>query len=394
MSAFSGGVAAVAPWTWNVRDVGLHEYDGELDGYTVANAVLLDGDVGTWTLTLPRLHPMAGLLLTAGAGVVVRVPGVAAPLFSGPYSHDDIVYAQDGSSVSVTGPTDEIELASDLAWADPAHALNAGTNPTSGSVDARTGLAEDVFLAYVKANIGSTALVARRRSYLTIPASSARGSSGSWKAQFDQLLDIAKTVLLGQPITWRIVQSGPGALALAVRTRADVSADVVFSRLEESLKAATFSQTAPETTQVLSMSDDGTTRTFVTVTDATAETKWGRRFSTLVNADSSTVADLTQAANDGIAAGAETAGATMEALVQPEAPQFGVDYFLGDKVTVVDDFGDPVVDHLAQMTYTHQAGAGPRLEPSVGFASVDQDSTLLPIIRDMQSKLRILSRRG
>lgn len=396
MSAYDQGVQALRPWAWTVRDKTFAEYDGQLDGYLSANATLLDGDVGNWSLTLPRNHPMTGIMLTEGAGVVVRPYGLSAPLFSGPLSHDEITFAQDGSSVTVTGPTDEVELASDVCWPDPLHALTAGTNITSGAKDSRTGVAETVLLGYIKDNIGSTAYhVAfdRRRSYLTVPASSGRGSSVALQADMDQILVMAKAACLTSGITWRIIQSGAG-LAVVIRARADVSDNVVLSRREGSLKAATFSRTSPTATQVIAGSDDGTTRAYIVQTDGTAETLWGRRFVTVVDANSSTIADLTQAATDGIAAGAETAGATMEALVLPKAPQFGIDYFLGDTLSVVDDSGVVIKDALAQMTYQHNAGAGPQLQPSIGYASIDETSAFVPDIRKIQAKVAILSRRA
>lgn len=402
-SAFSGGVTGLVPWVWTVRDITLTEFDGQIDGYSNAHAELHDGDVGTWSLTLPLSVGWISELLTPGAGVVGRADGSSSVLFSGPVNHNEVTYDANRGTVTFTGPTDEVELASDVAWAEPGKFLNDATsrNHTSGGVDARSGVAETVLLGYIKDNIGSTAFhsasttppIDRRRSYLVIPTSGGHGTSGTYQANMDALLDIAKTICSTGGITWRILQSAAGQLALVIRVRADVSADVVFSKAEGSLNTATFQSTSPLTTLGIAVSDSGTVRTWAVAIDSAAETRWGRRFVAVGDGDSDVIADLATSAGQLIADGVETAGASLEAANTPVGPQFGVDYFLGDLVSTVDDSGFDIVDQLAQVVYDHSEGQGPTLMPSVGFALTDADSALVPIIRAQQAQLRTLTRR-
>jgi hypothetical protein len=396
VTAFDQGLAALRPYLWTVRDPDGVEYDGHIDGYLSCKGTPVDGDIGEWEMVLPGNHHDAPALLEEGAGIVVRPQGSNTVLWSGQVDSPTVQYDASRRTYTFTGNTDECELAGEPAWPDPAHWLNdpAGNNVLSGTVDARSGPAEDVLLAYLAANLGfHDAHVDRRRPYLIRPASLHRGTTVDIQANLDLLLDLAKTICRSSGITWRIAQGAPGQLNFQVRARADVSADVIFSRAEGSVTAATFTRKRPSVTQGITYSDDGTSRTWALATDAAAEALWRRRWVAVGDAPSSIIADELQAAGDLIAAGIEQAGATLEAVVLPAAPQWGTDYQLGDLVTVVDDTGVSIVDQLKQMTYTHEAGSGPKLVPSVGYAQTDQESALVPVIRDITGRLRTIERR-
>jgi hypothetical protein len=396
VTAFDQGLSALQPYVWTVRDPDGIELDGHIDGYTSCQGVPLDGDVGTWQLVLPNTHKDVAALLEEGAGIVVRPQGSSNVAWSGQVDQELVRYSATENTTTFTGPTDEAELAGELAWPDPAHWLNdvAGNNVLSGTVDARTGLAETVLLAYITANLSfHDGHVDRRRPYLNIPASGNHGPTVHIQANFDLLLDLAKTICRSTGITWRIIQGAPGELNLVVRERADVSADVIFSKAEGSLMDSSFTRQRPSVTQAITVTDDGTSRSYALVTDDAAETLWRRRWVAFGDAPSSIIGDQAQAAGDLIAAGIEKAGASMEAVVLPKAPQWGIDYQLGDLVSVVDQSGFAITDRLVQMTYTHEAGSGPTLQPSVGYAQTDQESALVPIIRDFSARIRTIERR-
>lgn len=415
MTVFDQGVpTAPGAWQWTIRDASLVEYDGLIDGYDAVHAALLqDGQPGAWDMTLPLAHPAVALLLTPGYGVVARQPGTGQVMTSGYVQQQQTTYQQgaDGhSQVTVQGPDDNAVMASEVAWADPGKWLNDGTsqNVVSGTVDARTGLGEDVLIGYLEANMGATAFHSgsttppidrRRNGILTIPASAHHGTSGSYQAAFGTLLsDIAATICGGAGITCRVAQDVPGKLKVIVRARADVSADVVFSQAEGSLQAASYTDVRPSITAGIAVSDSGTVRSYAMVIDTAAETRWATRFVATTDGDSNVIADLLQAATDLVATGTETAGASIVPVQLPAATQYGVDYQLGDLVTVVDLAGNSIVDQLAQVTYSHESGSAPVLVPSVGISpsdgsGADTVAALVPLIRQLQAAVRQLNRR-
>lgn len=409
MSVFDQGVeTAAAAWVWTVRDDTLTEYDGQIDGYLDVQCTPKDLDVGDWSLTLPIDHPDVDLLLTEGFGVVARLPGNQDVIASGYVDQQKTTYAgaedDQPDTVTLTGALDVSLLAGEQCWPDPAKWLNDATsrNVLTGGVDARSGIAEDVLLAFIAANIGSSAFhststtphIDRRQSQLVIPSSSHRGSSGSYQGNFGSLLEMGQAICSGTAgITFDVLQGAAGFVDLLVRARADVSADVVFSRIEGSLDSAEYTRQSPTITRGIAVSDDGTNRSYAMAIDTAAEALWTRRWVSMTDGDSNVIADLLQAAGALVATGTEMAGAVLQPVVLPGAPVFGVDYMLGDTVTAVDRSGSSITDRLVQVAYQHTAGAAPTITPSIGVSGDDLQSALVPVIRAITARIRQLDRR-
>lgn len=409
MSVFDAGVAtAAAAWVWTVRDDTLTEYDGQVDGYLDIQCTPKDLDVGPWSLTLPIDHPDVDLLLTEGFGVVARLPGNGQVIASGYVDQQATTYAgaeeEQPDTVTVSGNLDVDVLAGELCWPDPAKWLNDVTsrNVLTGGVDARSGIAEDVLLAFIAANIGSSAFhststtphIDRRQSHLVIPSSSHRGTSGAYQGNFGTLLEMGQAICSGDAgITFDVLQGAAGFVDLLVRARADVSADVVFSRIEGSLDSAQYTRQAPVITRGIAVSDDGTNRSYAMAIDTVAEALWTRSWTSMTDGDSNVIADLLQAAGALIATGTEMAGAVLQPVVLPGGPVYGIDYMLGDTVTAVDGGGNSIQDRLVQIAYQHTAGQAPTITPSVGVSGDDLTSALVPAVRALTAAVRQLNRR-
>lgn len=113
-----------------------------------------------------------------------------------------------------------IEADTGAAWrrtpyADPAHAWASQAT----AYDRRTGSAETIALAYLNANLGPGALVARRMTGLTIPTSMGRGTSQTRTVRFEAygpLGALVSTILEPDGLRWRIVQPDVDDPALTV----------------------------------------------------------------------------------------------------------------------------------------------------------------------------------
>lgn len=113
-----------------------------------------------------------------------------------------------------------LEADSGVAWrrtpyADPAHAWAS----QALAYDRRTGPAETIALAYLNANLGPGALVARRMTGLTIPTSMGRGTSQTRTVRFEAygpLGALVSTILEPDGLRWRIVQPDVDDPALTV----------------------------------------------------------------------------------------------------------------------------------------------------------------------------------
>lgn len=404
MGAFDEGTpAGLKPWAWTIRHKDFSEYDGEVDDYLACQVDILDPaeGLGTFSLTLRYTSPHRALLETPGYGVVMRRHGSTEVLASGRVVLPQTQIASDGLSVTYEGNLDEWELTSDVAIPSPAQDPAAGNNLVATVKDTRTGTAEAVLLGFVKDNIGSTAFngggLDRRRSYLTVPASSGRGSSGTWVGEFTPLDELAQAIVAASGITYRVKQlAAGGGIEVVIRARADVSDEVIFSQADATMDQAQYGTRAPSATMAISVDSTDTVRTVAYAFDATAETKWGMR---AVVTTSSGGADGTpaQAAGAALTEGAESFQADVEPVVLPGAPQPFVDYFLGDTVAVVKLDGTVVLERLTSLSYTHEGGTdqkAPIITPGVGVLPILRHDplsgyivkTIKPVIRKLKRK--------
>jgi hypothetical protein len=393
VGVYSAGVGARWPWTVTVRDPALVEYDGQVDGYDTIGCDLtdpsIDGEPGTWEITLPRSHWAATALEEEGSGVVFRPHGHGAVIASGDWELAEESTDGGRQLVTYSGNVDDDRLSDEVAWPDPTHDLNdtTGNNPVPDAADVRTGPAESVLKAFVTANVGSTGTAVqsgRVWPWLSVPATASRGLTVTLKGQFDPLLDIAQQAAAPTTgITWQIRQQGSGVLQLVVRARVDVSADVVFSHAEGTLGKSSLRRRRPAITQAIASSSGDTARLFARSTDTAAESLWRRRRVSMVDGPSDVIADLTAAAVAAVAGGRERAGLTCEPVVITGGPRFGIDYQLGDYVGAVTATGRTIDDLLTQVSYRHDSGKAPTITPSIGINRVDETDALVPIVRNL-----------
>lgn len=334
----SGPVVVVAPFGPNgdLRDlyaVQLRRPDralvGQVTDWTQIKALPTFNGVGTYAVDFPLgqyvnlLEPGGGLLVTRHGQVLI----------DGPYTNITQTRSKEApdGTITLSGVSNEHVVSDRLAYRDPAHAANAQTT----ALDTRTGLAETIIYAYVNANAGPAALPARVTPGLALAPDLARGSLLTGNATFDVLSDLITTLALTDDLGWRVNPVGTG-LVFEVYQPRDLTATVRFSWDLANILSYTYGTGGPAVTRETVLgAGTGTARVIVEVGDPTSEGEWSRRIEKVL--DQSSTADVTTLTQAGIQQLA-TDQPALNLTIQPTdtaTAAFGIDWALGDKVTVI-----------------------------------------------------------
>jgi hypothetical protein len=322
--------------TIEVRDGSLARVGQILPSEMVGfEAVLRFNNVGAWKITLPSNHVMADALRAPGAGIIVT--SEIGVILSGPtVAAKQTKTAADPIGIwEITGSDDSIILGERLVYPDPANSVDAQT----ADFDERTGAAETVIKAYVNANIGPSAPVARRASNLIIEADLGRGEIVTGQARFDTLGPFIESLASTSSLGFTIEQNGSD-LEFQIFEPTDRSAEIRMDVDNARLEKSEYTYTQPSVTRVVVAGPvTGTTREFIERTSTeslAAESDWARRIEVFKDARGNSDADALALAGDELLT---DGGYTVESVsVSPNDNQtmaYGIDWGLGDKVTVV-----------------------------------------------------------
>lgn len=305
----------------------------DLVGFT---AVLRKNNVGNWSIPLPAGHVMADALRSPGAGIIVTGP--SGVILSGPTTSAKLSQTQEDpkGTWEITGVDDSIILAERLAYPTPTVSDVAAQTK---EYDARTGVASTVMHAYVSANIGATATVARKIANLTAAADPGLGSSVSASARFDQLGELLAGIAAIDGLVFDVRQSGTN-LEFLVFAPTDRSATVRMDIDNNRLTQASYVYRAPVMTRsIVGGQGEGTQRIFqeVTNTDSlAAETSWGRRIEVFKDQRNAVQdAELTQAGLEELVVKGRTIEGVSVSPTDDLTMAYGTDWGLGDKVSIV-----------------------------------------------------------
>ena len=307
----------------------------ELVGF---EAVLRFNNVGTWTLTLPTNHYLAAALREPGSGIIVTGP--SGVLLSGPMrsvtvdkSTDDLV-----GTIKIEGTDDSVILGERLAYPTP---TTADVTDQTQAYDRRDGVASTVMRAYINANIGPAAPAERRIPELTLATDPLVGSTVFGAARFDVLGQLLSSLAAVDGLGFDVLQQD-SVLQFKVYQPEDKTAEVRMDIANDTLSSTKYSYSAPGSTVAI-VAGQGTDefrifREVTTTESEAAQTAWNRRIETFVDERSTDVEDeLYQAGEEKLA----EEGKTLISLeVTPSSDltmEYGVDWNLGDKVTVVVD---------------------------------------------------------
>lgn len=325
--------------TIEVRDANLERVGqitaSELPGF---EAVLRFNNVGSWSLSLPANHYLAEAIRTPGAGIILTGPN--GVLLSGPMrsvtvdkSSNDLV-----GTVKVEGTDDSVILGERLAYPTP---TTANVELQTSAYDKRIGVASTVMRAYVNANIGPAAPAERRVPNLTVGNDPVAGSTVYGSARFDVLGELLTELSSVDGLGFDVLQQDTD-LEFKVYQPEDKTGTVRMDIANDTLSSTRFSYSAPgSTVAIVAGQGVGEERVFRQVTTSesvAAENAWDRRIETYIDQrQTDIVEELVQAGLEKLAEEGET---QISLEVTPSSDltmEYGVDWDLGDRVTVVVD---------------------------------------------------------
>lgn len=302
-------------------------------------ATPLFNNVGAWTLKLPTEHHLVPTLKTPGAGIIVTGP--TDVLFSGPVTTPtfESTPTDPVGTVTFEGITDDVILSDYLAFPQPS---NPDPTTQTESHDVRTGDTESLLHAYVNANLGPGAPASRRKANLVMGTNGQRGPTIKKSARFPTLGNLLSDIAIVGQLGFRVVQRG-SQLRFETYAINDRTATIRLDVNNGQLSGQKVSIQAPTATRVLvAGQNEGVERQFVqrTSTDSlAAETEWGRRIERFRDQrQTSDVAELQNAGDEVLDEEGFTSIAVQAVPAEDSLDmEFGRNWYLGDKVTVVVD---------------------------------------------------------
>lgn len=334
-----------------------------IEDYSDLSVLLRFNAPGGFDFTAPASSLAA--LLTPGAGVVIERDGV--PLLSGPIDATRRTWARDADHLIVSGPDDTIALADRLALPVPGAAPDAtGVAYAAAAYDVRTGAAETVMRAYVDANAGPGARPERAVSGLRLAPDLGRGGTVTGRARFPALDELLRDLALtGGDLGFRVVQATDGAAReFQVYPTRDLTATAVFSAEYGNLAAYDYRRGVPPGTYVYILGGgQGTARTIIEGGDSAQIAAWRRREQAIDARNTSDVGELTAQRDKELLDRRADVGLSATPLDGPGLA-FGVDYGLGDRVTVLVD-ETPIQEVIREVQITLDPQGGETIEPRV-----------------------------
>lgn len=297
---------------------------------------------GVWQIRLPHLivdqttnrpvtNPKALLLQTPGNGVVVTTPG--GVYLSGNLSQPDLQVSAEfpGGVWVLDGVSDATTVTEVDVWGAPASPLASQV----GAVDAKTDEAESLLYWYANRNRGPGAAVARRDSFLTMAADLARGpvlkkAPIPFQPMSDLFAEIVREAYAatGIRLNYDVVQVGAG-LKFRVLVAQDRTAEIRFDFEHGLLDEVSYRRSAPQATDVVA-GGAGVLRS-----KSLPSNPWGFRRERYIDASTSDTTELDQAI-DAALVEAQEDSVSFSAVATDDAGRIpGVDYNVGDLVTVV-----------------------------------------------------------
>jgi len=328
----------VSEMTVEVRDPNFSKV-GQITAEDLVGATFVSrfNNIGSWEIRLPYGHYLGELLRLPGYGLIVTGPSDEI-ILSGPTLSANLEQTIDNlrGDWLIVGADDSIILGERLAYPTP---TTDDLDLQFQANDSRAGAAESVIKAYLSANLGSIAPLARRISYLEIEADLGRGLAVNASARFTKLQELFYNLAQTGAIGYKITQSGSG-VKFSVYQPTDRSSLIRMDLENQKLSKSEYAYANPTITRaIVAGQGEAEQRRFIevaTTDSAAAESDWGRRIEIFKDRrDSEDDAELIQA---GLELLVDEGKTIVEMSVTPSDEinmKYGQDWFLGDKVMVV-----------------------------------------------------------
>lgn len=312
-------------------------------------------NVGSWTLTLPSESPLAAILRQPGSGILVTLENGDVLMSGSTIKPEDAATSTDpNGTLTVDGLTDTVLLADRLCFPNPGN-LDPAHQPLTH--DKRTGTCEDLMFAYVNANIGPGApnsadpnLGSRRDTRLQLGTNGHRGPVVTKRARFDILGNLLNELAATADLGFRIVQVG-NKLEFQTFAVTDRSQSIRLDIRNNMLAGHKVATAPPSITRAIVAGQDisrdpGETgqewrfeRQFAAVSTAESragEAEWGRRIEVFVDKrQENGNSELIQAGKEALQNGGFSQISVQVVPMEDFFSSFGVDWHLGDHITVV-----------------------------------------------------------
>ncbi|MBK3556307.1 siphovirus ReqiPepy6 Gp37-like family protein [Streptomyces sp. MBT56] len=367
-----------------------------LSGWTNLDATKRFNEPASGTVQLPATPEVMAQLQPGNRLVVIRDGQVwtAGPM-EVPADYSWSVDQDPGAgSVTVAFSDDLAVLAGYITWPAPASAWTAQQGNTWRQIN--TVNSETIIRTLVNENCGPGAIAARRIPNLSLATAAGVGTNTTVRTRFEPLLEVSRRVAIdGGGIGFRTHQTGSG-VEFACYAPADLTDVARFSLGLGNLRSLQYKASAPAATHVLvagSETEGSTTRTFIERSDAAAAAAWWR-VERYLDGSSETDADgeLTAAGNAEVA---ESAAPVELATVTVDTADLraGVDYDLGDRVSVALPHGLEVTDVVRSIHLQATPDSGEYVSAVVGSPAATTDPQLVRLVRTLTRRLGRLEAR-
>lgn len=288
----------------------------------------------------------------------------------------------------VTSATFEGLLGERITYPNPAAAANVQGSATY-SATAVNG--ETYMRNLVNLNAGPGALTARRITGLALGAVAGGAGLVTATTRFEPLLDALRTAAVTAGVGFRVRMVGT-QLLFEVYVPVDRTGSVRFSRDRGNLREYISEPQAPTATvAIVGGNGEGATREVVERTNSSAITAGWGRVEVFVNASGSdvTTAELQQQGDAVLVEAAEKAGLSVVAVDGPQS-QFGVDYNLGDLISIEPLPGVAVAEVVTGVKLTATVD-GELVSPAIGVGPYSEPATVA-LLRQIDRRLGRLER--
>jgi hypothetical protein len=256
-----------------------------------------------------------------------------------------------------------------------------------------TGNAETAIRNLVNLNAGPGALAPRQVPKLVLGSPAGVGTSATVKSGWEPLLDVArKAALDGGGLGFRTRQVGT-QIVFETYQPADLTGQIRFGFGLGNLRYLAYERQAPTaTTAIVGGQGEGAGK-FVTERNRTAdETTWWRLETLVPQPGDIDLSELEKEGDDALAETSETAR-LQTAAYDTDDMRFGIDYGLGDRVSVQIDTGLEISELVRLVHLQAWATAGELVSAMVGTQEASHDPEWVKRLRDIDRRVGQVERR-